>query len=350
MSSFKIQLLIHFFFLFFTSTIAQSLKDISFGDETTFDVVTWNIEFFPKNNANTIDSVAVAMASINADVYALQEINDVEALQTLDLKLEDYSVYISPDQYSNLKLAYMVKNSLNVVDFFPIYSSSSYNSMFAGRPPLLLHLKVNKQDVYLINVHFKCCGNGQLDMDDIYDEENRRWQASNQIKTYIDSYLPEKSVIVLGDFNDLLEDSPSNNVFNSILSDTDNYLFVDFPILSLSSSLWSFPSWPSHLDHILITNDLFDQFNASSQSVQSINMPFYFANGFYGYDSFISDHLPVGVKLNFSISSLDSQNTKSLNVKETRDLQGRKVPIKTNELQILKYENGQVQKQIIIEQ
>ena len=57
--------------------------------------------------------------------------------------------------------------------------------------------------------------------------------------------LPDKSVIILGDFNDLLEDSPNNNVFNTILMDTDNYLFADQPILDLPTYQWSFPSWPS---------------------------------------------------------------------------------------------------------
>ena len=123
--------------------------------------------------------------------------------------------------------------------------------MFASRPPLLIHIKVNNEDLYIINVHFKCCGNGQLDYDDINDEENRRLQATNQIKTYIDSFLPNKSVIVLGDFNDLLEDGTANNVFNTILLDTENYL-LRICNFRLTSSQWSFPSWPSHLDHILI--------------------------------------------------------------------------------------------------
>ena len=50
---------------------------------------------------------------------ALQEIDDVDALETLNFKLEEYSSFILPDQYSNLKLAYLVKNELEVVDFFP---------------------------------------------------------------------------------------------------------------------------------------------------------------------------------------------------------------------------------------
>ena len=38
---------------------AQSLSDISFGTDETFEVVTWNIEWFPKNGTATADSVGI---------------------------------------------------------------------------------------------------------------------------------------------------------------------------------------------------------------------------------------------------------------------------------------------------
>ena len=51
-------------FLFISSfTFSQSLSDLVFGGEGSFEVVTWNLEFFPKNNQTTIDSTSVAMAS-----------------------------------------------------------------------------------------------------------------------------------------------------------------------------------------------------------------------------------------------------------------------------------------------
>ena len=68
----------------------------------------------------------------------------------------------------------------------------------------------------------------------------------------MDSLLHDKKVILLGDLNDILTDSPQNNIFNSFINDTTNYLFVDMDIAINSSSNWSYPSWPSHLDHILI--------------------------------------------------------------------------------------------------
>ena len=30
--------------------VAQDLEDLSFGDDNSLDIATWNIEWFPKNN------------------------------------------------------------------------------------------------------------------------------------------------------------------------------------------------------------------------------------------------------------------------------------------------------------
>ena len=103
------------FFFVATCTFSQSLSDLSFGGEGSFEVVTWNLEFFPKNNQTTIDSTSVSMAAMQADVYALQEINDEEAFQDLANSLEDYTGYILPNNYNNLILAYLVHKDVEVI-------------------------------------------------------------------------------------------------------------------------------------------------------------------------------------------------------------------------------------------
>ena len=48
-------------------------------------------------------------------------------------------------------------------------------------------------------------------------------------------------------------------------------------------------------DHILITNELFDELSNAYNYVTTIKMSNYFANGF-AYDNCISDHYPVGIR------------------------------------------------------
>jgi hypothetical protein len=141
-----------------------------------------------------------------------------------------------------------------------------------------------------------------MDLDDLGDEETRRYTASNLLKEYIDTNLPNENVIVLGDLNDILTDAVANNVFQMIINDTENYLFADMGIAEGSSSDWSYPWWPSHIDHILITNELFDEFVNGGSAVQTIKIDEYMEGGFDDYYENISDHRPVALKLEFETS------------------------------------------------
>ncbi|SVD40514.1 uncharacterized protein METZ01_LOCUS393368, partial [marine metagenome] len=60
------------------------------------------------------------------------------------------------------------------------------------------------------------------------------------------------------------------------------------------------PTWPSHLDHILITNELFDELDNSD--IQTIKIDEYLDGGWNEYDQNISDHRPVALKLDFGSS------------------------------------------------
>jgi len=153
------------------------------------------------------------------------------------------------------------------------------------------------ENIFIINNHFKCCGDGIMNLDDLGDEETRRYTASNLLKEYIDTNLPNDNVIVLGDLNDILTDALENNVFQMIINDSENYLFSDMEIAESSSTDWSYPTWPSHLDHILITNELFDELNNSD--IQTIKIDEYLDGGWSEYDQNISDHRPVALKLYF---------------------------------------------------
>ena len=117
--------------------------------------------------------------------------------------------------------------------------------------------------------------------------------ASNLLKQYVDNYFPDNNVIILGDLNDQLIDNVSNNVFQMFLDDSENYFFTDMDIAEGSSNQWSYPTWPSHLDHILITNELFD----NNSYVEVIRIDDFMDGGFSQYDQYISDHRPVALKL-----------------------------------------------------
>ena len=285
--------LIAFFSCFALS--AQTINDLSFGTNDTFEIMTWNLETFPKNGQNTIDYATQIIEALDVDFIAIQEINNETAFNQLANGLVNYNGYVESTYYDGLALLYK-PNVVEVNNIYRIYETSTYWNTFP-RAPMVIDITYNNQQIFIINNHLKCCGDGTLILGDNGDEEYRRYDAMNLLKSYIDNNLPSDNVILLGDLNDVLTDNTSNNVFQNVLDDSSNYLFTDYDIAQGSSTNWSYPSWPSHLDHILITNELFDEFQLSSADVETIKIDDYLSGGFTEYNQNVTDHRPVALKL-----------------------------------------------------
>ena len=245
------------------------------------EVVTWNIENFPKLGQRTIDSVASIITSLNADIYCLQEISSMAMFTDLVEILDEYS-YVASDatEYLNLVVLYK-KNKFIVRNQSSLFTDNMYE--FAYRPPLRIEMTFlgqNAIDFTLINMHLKCCDNGF----------NRRVASSDILYDYLNSSIQAGILnhIVVGDWNDDISDPYSENSFNIFLDDTENYKYVTYEnALSGTNIHDSYPSYPSFIDHIMISKDLFDEFGDGD--VQTLRLGDYIS----GYDEIISDHRPV---------------------------------------------------------
>ena len=122
-------------------------------------------------------------------------------------------------------------------------------------------------------------------------------QVTADASIFIDSTFFDAQVILLGDLNDDIAEPQTTNVFWNFIENTENYLFADMEIAEGSFANWSYPTWPSHLDHILITNGLFDEYENST--AKTISVDHYLEGGWHEYDVNISDHRPVGMKFAF---------------------------------------------------
>ena len=284
-------------FLFSVNLSAQDFDELEFGTDSTFEILTWNIEWFPKNGQITVDYVTQIIQALEIDVLAIQEVDDTDMFDQMLENLTDYEGYYESAWFAGL--AYIYKTDVvEINEIYEIYTTSPYWSPFP-RSPMVMDMTYLGENILIINNHFKCCGDGYLDLDDPDDEETRRYLASNLLKEYIDTHFLNNNVIVLGDLNDILTDDTENNVFQMILNDTENYLFSDMEIATGNSSEWSYPWLPSHIDHILITNELFNAFGNESSTVQTIKIEEFMDGGFDEYYKNISDHRPVALKLEF---------------------------------------------------
>ena len=257
------------------------LPDLNLEDG--IEVVTWNIEQFPKLGQRTIDSVANIITSLNADIYCLQEISNLSMFLVLVEILDGYS-YAASDatEYLNLVVLYkedqfVVRNQSNLF--------TDYMYEFAYRPPLRLEMTFlgqNAIDFTLINMHLKCCDSG--------NGFDRRKASAGILYDYLNLSVEAGVInhIVVGDWNDDLSDMYSENSFNIFLDDTDNYKYVNYDYANSGyNTAVSYPSYPSFIDHIMISKDLFEE--ADNGDIQTIRLGDYIS----GYDQIISDHRPV---------------------------------------------------------
>ena len=291
-------ILIRFFyitciFLFFSCASVVEKEDVDSNSSTSLlpdlnldngiEVVTWNIEFFPKQAQRTIDSVYNIITSLNADIYCLQEIHNINSFKNLAEDLIEYDYVISEDtDYLNLVVLYK-KNNFVVRSQASLFIDSMHE--FASRPPLRLEMTYtgeNPIDFTLINMHLKCCNDGFT----------RRVQSSEILYEYLKNSVQLGYVnhIIVGDWNDDISDSYSQNSFNIFLEDQDTFKFVTYENAHSSSNTYdSFPGFGngSFIDHIMISSDLFEEFE--NGDVQTLRLGDYIS----GYDEIISDHRPV---------------------------------------------------------
>ena len=271
------------------------------GEHNKLDILTWNIEFFPKHEL-TIPYVKESIDALNVDIIALQEITSTDALNNLSNLLGEnwISFRSGPANSTYAELSFLINNEAiqyaNEPQTILNWAASGPGNAFSYRAPFMFEFVYNNSVFYLINIHLKCCGDGIINPSNIYDEEYRRQEASRLLHEYINENLSGENVIVMGDFNDELTDIADYNVFNIFLADVDNYLFADFEIAIGNNENWSYPLYGndgSHIDHILITNELFNNIS----NVETLLMGSSLSGGFGEYNYFISDHRPMILSL-----------------------------------------------------
>ena len=261
-----------------------------FGEGHTLEIVTWNIQQFPKEGQTTINKVEKIIRDSKVDIFAIQEITDTNSFNQMVSNLSEYEGLYSEDVYYDGYLKTGIIYKKNVIEI------ESHSQLFWGdwyaftRPPLLLEIKSelndNIFDFKLIIMHLKAGGG--------WEEIDRRRAASCSLKAYLDDrimYEPEKDYIVVGDWNDEINDPEDENSFNVFVADSSNYRFLTFP---LAGNLY-YASWPHYpyyslIDHILISMDCFAEFD--NGSIETLRLD----DLIIGYFSYVSDHRPVMAK------------------------------------------------------
>lgn len=273
------------------------------GSPATFDVATWNVEWFgsekrgPGDEAVQLENVRRVIAESDIDLWAVQEIDDEAHFEALVGALgPDYEGALGGAS-TNLKVGFIYR--VDVVD--PIAVADSwllpFRGDFAGRPPLLVWAEVVLPDttveVYVVTLHMKCCGDAAS-----YEQ---RSAAADALKNRVDALHANDPFVILGDFNDELTGSIAGSnpsPYRTFLDDGDAYRFTSLPLDEMGSPTWCGNlacTSGSSLDHILITDELFEHYvEGSTHRFDEL------LDALDGFVDNTSDHLPVFASFSFA--------------------------------------------------
>jgi len=252
--------------------------------------MTWNVENFPKNDQVTVAYMAEIIQNLDIDLIALQEIESNTYFNLLLDFLPGWSGYKANTAGYNIDLAYIYnENAINATEIYEIYQANWYEF---PRNPLVMEFEYEGEELIIINNHLKAGGDDE-------DEERRRL-ASLLLEEYIEVNFSQDKVFIVGDLNDEIDESAAENVFWNFIEQPDSYQFVDMGIAEGSHIYWSYPTWPSHLDHILVTNELFDGVEFIHDEILTIRLDNFLNGGWNEYENNLSDHRPVAFRLHIN--------------------------------------------------
>ncbi|WP_375768315.1 endonuclease [Archangium gephyra] len=269
------------------------------GTATTLDFGNWNLEWFgstsngPTNESLQLSNARDVINGADLDIWGLEEVVSVTSFNNLVSQLPGYagllanaSTVTSGSSYyssSEQKVGIVYKTSVaSVVSARIILTSYDYD--FAGRPPLEVKLRVSlngrTEDIVVIVLHAKAFNDST--------SWQRRSNASQALKSYLDSTYPTTKVMVFGDWNDDVDTSITSGKASPYKNFVDDSLDYTFPTKALSDArISTTASYPDAIDHQLVTNELQAAYVAGS--VQAYRVDAYISN----YSSSTSDHFPV---------------------------------------------------------
>lgn len=261
------------------------------GKDKTFDAVTWNIEWFGSTGNGPTDvelqftNALRVIRTIDADLYALQEISNEAQFRRLVDSLSGYRGFIAPYSQAQ-KTAFIYKTS--TIDSLSAGYATTEGQWGGGRFPFFFLFNTTidgrTERIRAVTIHAKAFAT-QADY-------NERLSDSHILKTHLDQVYSNQNVLLLGDFND----DVTTSIFNGLPSPYANFVQdPNYKVITKSLSDRGQTSYSSisNIDHI-VANQNMKRFHLDG--TERIENPTYVGN----YLSTTSDHFPVWTRFAFN--------------------------------------------------
>jgi len=277
--------------------------------DKTFDVVTWNIEWFghaslgPADNALQLANAKELLLKQDAELITVEEIVNEEAFNNLVNQLPGYKGFLSPHISGTpgpnaQKVGFIYKTS--AVEFVAargmLINPANPTSFWAsGRLPYLFIADIIQEGVkkrmHFIAIHTKA--NENTTAADALDAYTRRLSDLKVLKDTLDTYYQEANIMMMGDYNDDVDFTVANvptteSTYKLFIDDADRYKAVTKDLSE--ASLRTYITFDNVIDHVMISDELYRDYVPGSAKVI---IPFDLIKD---YGSTTSDHLPVAAR------------------------------------------------------
>lgn len=268
------------------------------------EAVTWNIECYGVDsfcadgeiNKQTKNIVTI-VDTLNADLYALQELADQEALTRIVTNMTDYKGIVAKDMVGT-QITGFVYNT-NVIEalssgLIKIGDPGDWASSKYTRYPFyfkfVYHSETTADTLYAVVIHAEA-GDSRRDYES-------RQNAAQSLYNYFTKNKPDANVILLGDYNDDVDVS----IYKDEVSPykpfiTHNKQFKVVTKLISNNHQTTYLGYPDAIDHITISNELFD--NYISKSAEAFTKAIELIGGESVYERTTTGHIPVWAKFEF---------------------------------------------------
>lgn len=272
------------------------------GTAATFDLATWNIEWFgstsngPADEAGQLNRVRDIIASTDFDLWGVQEISVGSHFASLVGQLEGYSSVLANDPsvvggsefYSGfgnteLKVGLIFKTDLVEVLAAQIILTD-FDHEFAGRPPLEVRIRVTiggvATDATVIVLHAKA--------NTLVESWERRSRGATALKEYLDETWAGHAVWVIGDWNDDIDESITagrDTPYRLFVEAAPDWEYVTAPLTV--AGVTSILGFDDVIDHQLASNEAMAWYQAGSAQVFRVD------DLVTAFENTTSDHLPV---------------------------------------------------------
>lgn len=264
------------------------------GDSSTLEIANWNLEWFGKTGYGPSDerlqqaNIRDVVQKSDIDIWTFCEVSNNTAFDSLMTQLPQYGYTVcnySPEQKTAVIFN---KNQFELISSVLI-GNENPDSFTTRRFPYLVKLKplapIGIDTLCLIALHLKANYGTNAERLSAY---NSRLRSGEWLKMYLSKIKANNYYMVLGDWNDDLDES----IFNGLPSPFANMLDAGFSYEFITKKFTdnhtgTTTGYPDAIDHQLISKSLKNYLSPNSTAIFYLNK--YISN----YSSTTSDHYPV---------------------------------------------------------